>query len=1449
MINLEKQISSLIESHFPSFYKEEGPNFIAFVKAYYEWLEKQITICTLDNSTNFNVGDTVTQTNSEGLAEGNIFYKNGNTVYIETTTENVFRCRLYCQEIVPVESSSGGSTYIATTYSPSAYYHSRRLFDYRDLDTTLAKFIVHFKEKYLTNIRFTTASNKNLLIKKAQDLYRSKGSPRAVELFFRLVYGTDAKLYVPGLDVFKLSDGEWKKPVYIEVSRESVNIDYVGKQIQGINSGATAFVDRLIRRKIKSSYVDIFYLSNVTKSFVFGEYITYIDDTHPTGNPISSAPKIIGSLTSLDVILPGTGYEVGDIVDVESSFGQQGKARVSGVEDVSGVVEFELEDGGFGYSTAADVLVSDRVLTISNVSVTNSELTTAPFALFETITQPVINIATQGILTLTLASNTDAFTNGEPVYQEIGAANTFTGVLESSNSSTLIIKYPGTGTFSTALTLIGNTSNAQATISGVSVDSSIVRGQNVTSYYSNGVVAGRGVVDSFYTNSTPYAYTIRVAPSTGNLVDSSNTNYSNNLFIGNTSSPNTITQTVSSYAYVNATANVIGVSNTLILYTSNWNGVFNESESVTQGTANGIITTYSQDGSNAFITVSNTNGVFNLGQTLRGVSSNATANIVAFSTTIGLHDINNTFVNVNSQSITGAFGTTAKVQLISQGSGANFSVGSIDNEEQISFNTDLISGKNTSNVFYLDIALNSTAYGFPKQPSGNVSSGLYDVLNFFSGNIGTISTLTNINPGSEYDIDPFVVVIEPATVGFDRKDVKLDYVRTSTASFFTGEVITQTSDIANGFNITVSGASEGFVPLQYVYQSNGVANTATGLITAVNISSNTGTITVKEVTGAFQQTAGDYGKLITTPSANVQANATIDSIAATTVGVSTKGLIRSANATSLIVKYLTIQSQFTPFTTIVGSSSAATANVISVSTVETSKPVGLNADVYANVVTAAGAVTSLDVVDSGFGYIENDIVSFRSDSGTTGTATVTINKEGTSEGYYNSTRGFLSADKYLFDGTYYQEYSYEILSRLPFNTYADVFKDVMHIAGTNLFGSVLLESTEPLTLTPLEANAEIYSIDFSGISNTENYVVGETVYQSNGTANVFSGKVYEPTSAVITLSTSANTRYQRNTIIYQPNSAVNAASGYLKDLVANTSSNTLTLYLSNTTGTFTTSNTITGTTNTNIDYESVIRVTMSGINNPNTATGSFALGETVTQLTGFVGEVCLAVESEIYINPSNSTITVDGTLFGSNSITTAVVETATSETPTSNALIYQEVTRVGITGNTVAFANGEYIYQQRQSQDTANTLQFVNTAIGRIVSTNSSVITIDNEIGGVILYNTIVGETSGATANVISRSLVGTANALVLAASSNSANVVNVRGSFTTGRCIKGIGFFANVLTINTTSYTTPTSNVSGAINTIKISNTTGTPTSSYSLIGNTSAANCNVVEINLEDH
>ena len=77
-----------------------------------------------------------------------------------------------------------------------------------------------------------------------------------------------------------------------------------------------------------------------------------------------------------------------------------------------------------------------------------------------------------------------------------------------------------------------------------------------------------------------------------------------------------------------------------------------------------------------------------------------------------------------------------------------------------------------------------------------------------------------------------------------------------------------------------------------------------------------------------------------------------------------------------------------------------------------------------------------------------------------------MGKQGYAPGYYSSTKGFLSADKYIQDSDYYQGFSYEVQSSLDLTKYADMVKTITHVAGTKLFGAVIKKNkiTTPLVI-------------------------------------------------------------------------------------------------------------------------------------------------------------------------------------------------------------------------------------------------------------------------------------------------------------------------------------------------------------------------------------------------
>jgi hypothetical protein len=372
MKNIEKTISPLIESQFPSFYQEEGENFIAFVKAYYEWLENSGTYVNYS-------GNTVSQR----------IASNNNIIEV---TANGLPVNITAEQLANSAYMAGLETTLAR-YKPidaSPLYHSRRLPDYRDIDSTTDDFIVHFKEKYLKNIQFDTATNKKLLVKNSLDLYRAKGTERSVDLFFKLVYGTAAEVNYPAEKIFRLSDGVYEKPEYLEIGYSIYNIDYVGKQVVGQLSGAKAFVEKYIRRRVGKGFVNLLYISGRQGEFRNGEVIGLNINNEPVFD-ITKRSKLVGSVKRVTVQTRGRDFNVGDIVRfTNSDRGLGGLARVESTNSAAGLVDFIFVDGGYGYTLNAESIVSEKVLNLNEVT---ADFTAENYyRLFERGVQPVVNI-------------------------------------------------------------------------------------------------------------------------------------------------------------------------------------------------------------------------------------------------------------------------------------------------------------------------------------------------------------------------------------------------------------------------------------------------------------------------------------------------------------------------------------------------------------------------------------------------------------------------------------------------------------------------------------------------------------------------------------------------------------------------------------------------------------------------------------------------------------------------------------------------------------------------------------------------------------------------------------------------------------------------------------------------------------------------------------------------
>ena len=1267
MRQIEDKLSLFVKEQFPAFYNEEGEMFQIFLRAYYEFLEQENQ--TLD--------------------------------------------------------------------------FSRNLLEYLDIDKTTGEFLEHFKRTYLSQLPGLLQSDDRLTIKNIMDFYRAKGTPRAVQLLFRLIFDESITINYPYEDVLKPSTSNFKLPRYLEVYAEDTDklVNLKGIEIVGSASGAKAFVETISTRLLNRVKVHVLNLSNLRGNFLRGEIIAKSSDGLTDGMPV-----VTGSLSDINITLGGSDNKVGDIFDVVSASGKLGQARVTSIADATGLVDFQLANGGFGFSKDANVTftdVNDQNLQVNNLvssaqSVSNVHITLGAnahdlFAVGDSITvdtsdangvisaigddvgsgshantKIVVNNmfglittndkianSTNGNTTVTQVTLDDnlwslrvanaEFLNFETVEQEVESVN----VTSSTNFNNDILKYltPNsesahwTDTASNAdtnpqkaPTIQGLTSGGAVVANGYIINTNIGTGTNkvtvalVSGSFANQITlpitlasAGHG----FELNEKideENEVTLEVTGVTGSfgangsgVIVKGDESGANGLLL--TSNDSTMTLS-GSFGTFTSNDNVVVVSSTANNSTANVTGI-----NITNSGANGQVSTVSATSLN----LSDVVGAFDSGKKVKGRRTNAIATISSSATQTGAASVRllgngtstGTIFDTANLSVTGivigsnttnvgfkttrfsngtigAFhnnaaavirgrttNTVANVTAVGTGTGADFSIGTLENEDSITIYTDFVGENNVANVAYLDCVIdggnsgvgflqdveiesggtgydvnqiitfsaggaggglpttNATAkvtavdgsnaitglqvtdqgsgffsnsqptlpnngggteanvtpifnfgYGFPKSKDGDFNNILDTVLNKLSGNVGTISSLSSINPGNNYNFDPFTSVYTPSIAKFDRRDLVLNLSAMANNAgivrdFIIGETINQTVSVTSqvltvnsgstptgGFTIT-GGALNGTQANNKVIndlagttviqtqQTGSGGNGNTTITTLGTVSSGNSTTVVLKDLRVKTDTNGtlSFSTSCTTPfSTTVDSGAitfaepgaqinTITGIAAT---IRTLGTVdESAIAKGQVYKFnnnqdgtgdvglrrLSFSVGFNDSGTISGAASGAGGTIDSIYEDLATQPIGDNAVINADARAANGIVTDVEVINSGIGYQHNANLTLQSTNTAqqiivSGLANVTTT--GVGEGFWASKESFLNT-KFIHDNDFYQTHSYVIESALSLNKYRDILLDSTHIAGTRLFGRLFKESIANVAITV--SNNEIQTIN------------------------------------------------------------------------------------------------------------------------------------------------------------------------------------------------------------------------------------------------------------------------------------------------------------------------------------------------------------------------------------
>lgn len=966
MTDIVTSISQFIEEQFPSIYREEGEVIVAFIKAYYEFLET------------------------------------------------------------------------------NGYLINREMFDIRDIDNTYDSFLAEFQKKYLEDFPFVSATDTRYLVKNIMDLYRAKGSDESIKLLMRLLYNEDVEIYYPSQDVLRVSDSLWVDPKYVEVFSSERSLTFVNKSVFGSVSGATAFVDAVVTKRSNNRLIDILYLSDVQGTFVFGDIIS--DD-----GVLENAPRVIGSLTEIEINSTSTdtgGNKLGDQFDVISSFGKNGKAVVSEIVNATNEVRFQLLDGGYGYTLDDNtrILVSDLMVVRDNANTV--------FETGEIVQQRIEKVTFQPA-------------SSQPFFNSLEIGETISGAFDANTTpvSGLIVNKDAD--------IINNVAYPYVNLQ-VDANTTFMRSQNVTfaeeAFFEIGEELEEQSTYTFNFTTVP-AYEIGERVYQRVFLEGSSNTISSTYNYGTVDSvSNSAVVVTEAFGEFSANLDLIGVN-------SSASGTIETIETVNEG----AVAIVSEKISNTEYVVTSSellqanNKVISSktgAEALIDTETNLSVSKLVYDTleeadfetntayfkgvvvdqddeTIKITTVENQFEYLSGSSILfGANGGVITVEQIDAGVGASFKIGELTNTETVSLSTEKISDLNIKGITFENIVLDGKNSG-----------------------VGYVESITVNDGGTGYTNSSVVTFLGG---GFEGQNPLIP-ASGSVVTDDSGVIVQiQLSEIGEGYyenpSISVSDGSGANLSVEMTFGYGFPADFFSGYDTVVDDALLETTFEIGTISKLTENKSGDlysrppsviienqviskYDKQDQTLQVNIiDGEFTLGEIV-TQANSAAKGIVLSRTDTVMVLRNISFAEDFVTNKVITGSVSDATASVTSV-VYNNGVPMGLNASIDNSINTKDGVVTKMRVIDSGYGYQDGELISLLNDNNTL-QGTASILNQGFAPGYWKSTNSHLNSEKRIHDNRYYQDFSYDIKSPINIEDYREIVLDILHVAGSQFFGSVL----------------------------------------------------------------------------------------------------------------------------------------------------------------------------------------------------------------------------------------------------------------------------------------------------------------------------------------------------------------------------------------------------------
>jgi len=419
MASFKDKISHLINQQAPEFVLEQHPKFLSFIKTYYQFLESaELVVTSVETTDGIQLETETAQTNNlilngsridtdrtaldEGdkiILESSSFGKftRGETITGQTSKatatilgEDLTNSRLFISAQnkfkigETVLGTSSNASAVINNYKPNPVTNIQELLNFRDPDKTISNFLTRFRNEFLNTLPelLDTNVDKRKLIKNIKSLYRSKGTNRGHDIFFRLLFNLDSEIIYPREQMLRVSDGKWDTRKIMRAIQSSSQLltgdtaDLIGRTIEGETSGATAIIENVFKFQIGANEVTEFVLNEDTISgtFLISEVVRGTQ-TDEVDTYIKST--ITGIPGTISITNDGALYNSGDVVTVTGG----GTGATINVNDVgrAGITEFIIDNGGSGYEIGDDIVFTNTNTgggsAVAKISVVNGGFT------------------------------------------------------------------------------------------------------------------------------------------------------------------------------------------------------------------------------------------------------------------------------------------------------------------------------------------------------------------------------------------------------------------------------------------------------------------------------------------------------------------------------------------------------------------------------------------------------------------------------------------------------------------------------------------------------------------------------------------------------------------------------------------------------------------------------------------------------------------------------------------------------------------------------------------------------------------------------------------------------------------------------------------------------------------------------------------------------------------